>query len=71
MTVQAMKGEHISYDLEETEADGRLAYELTVENELAEPGRYNDRLVLITDAGSQPLSITVIGYIEKDPDAEE
>jgi hypothetical protein len=71
MTVEAMKGEHISYELKETEAQGRPAYELTVDNELAEPGRYNDRLVLITDAASQPLTITVIGYIEKGPDTEE
>jgi hypothetical protein len=64
LKVQAMKGTEIRYELESTEVSGRRAYALTVENKRQEPGRYFDRLVLITDVSDHhPLSVIVTGNI--------
>jgi hypothetical protein len=73
MTVQAMMDTNISYKLEETEKDGRRAYELAVSNISEEPGKYRDRIVLLTNMSDRPpMSITVVGHLtEKQAAAQD
>ncbi len=64
LKVTALKGENIRYELKETEESGRPVYKLTITNIRAEPGRYFDRMTLLTDVSDHaPLSIVVTGRI--------
>ncbi len=69
LKVTALRGNNIRYELRETEESGRPVYNLTITNTRAEPGRYFDRVSLITDKSDQePLSIVVTGRIHAAPE---
>jgi hypothetical protein len=64
MQVNAMNGNDIRYSVTEKEEQGRKFYELLVENAAEAPGRYYDRIVLITDRSDQaPLIVNIRGNI--------
>jgi len=61
---KAQRGTDIKWDLKETEASGRKAYTLTVENLKKEKGRYYDTIFLKTDCTDLPeIRISVSGRI--------
>ena len=73
LKVNALKGSYYKQSLKEIEIDGKMAYELTVENTREIEGRYFDKIFMITDRSDQkPISIIVSGYIKKpkDPNPE-
>ncbi len=60
----AMKGIDFSYSLKEVTVKGKRAYELTVTNVKKTPGRYYDKMVILTDRTEhKPLDIIVIGEL--------
>lgn len=66
LKVSTMKGAEIDHELKSTEVSGKPAYELKVINTKDKPGRYDDRLILITDRSDHtPLSIIVNGHIRQ------
>lgn len=65
----ALKGVDYKYSLKEIEIDGKVAYELTVENTRETEGRYFDKIFMITDRiDQQPISVIVSGYLTTPPD---
>jgi len=62
--VTALEGSEIAYDLKSVEVSGKSAYELTITNKKDVPGRYYERLVLLTDQSDhEPLTVIVTGHI--------
>ena len=60
----ARDGRNIRYRLQEKQNDSRVSYLLTVENRMAEKGRYYDRIELTTDSQHKPrIHINVHGRI--------
>ena len=72
LKTSAMKGTEITHELKETEVSGKPAYELTIANTKDNPGRYYDRITLLTSRSDHtPLSVIVTGNIrEKAKDAQ-
>lgn len=67
-----MKGTDITHELKETEASGKPAYELRVVNTRDTPGRYYDRITLLTSRDDQtPLSVVVTGDIREKAEAAQ
>jgi hypothetical protein len=63
--VNAMNGKDIRHSITEKEHDGRIFYELLIENAAEAPGRYYDRISIITDRSDQaPLTVNVRGAIQ-------
>ncbi len=66
-----LKGVDYKFSLKETEADGKAAYELVVENTRETPGRYFDKIIIITDRMDQaPIRIIVSGHLTEPPSPE-
>lgn len=64
LQVNAMSGKDIRYSVTEKEENGRTFYELLVENTAEAPGRYYDRITIITDRSDQaPIIINIRGNI--------
>lgn len=64
LQVNAMNGRDIRYFVTEKNENGRNFYELVVENAVESPGRYYDRITIITDRSDQaPLIVNVRGNI--------
>jgi len=69
--VNALKGVDYKYSLKEIDNEGKIAYELTVENTRERPGRYYDKILLVTDRMDQaPLNVIVSGYLTNPPPSE-
>ncbi|HMA85935.1 MAG TPA: hypothetical protein VKN73_09545 [Desulfosalsimonadaceae bacterium] len=66
LKASAMKGTEITHELKETEVSGKPAYELKVVNTKDTPGRYYDRITLLTSRSDHtPLSVIVTGSIRE------
>lgn len=64
LKVTAMKGIDFSHSLKEVEVEGKRVYELTFTNLKKTPGRYYDKMVILTDRNEhKPLDIIVIGEL--------
>lgn len=64
MQVNAGNGKDIRHSVAEKEENGKKVYELFIENSAETPGRYYDRLTIITDHGEQPpLIVNIRGNI--------
>ena len=64
LQVNAMSGKDIRYVVTEKEVNGRKFYELLIENAAEAPGRYYDRITIITDRSDQaPLIVNIRGNI--------
>ncbi len=72
LKVAPMGEANIKCELKKTDVSGRTVYELKVVNTRDKPGRYHERLSLITDRSDHtPISIIVSGHIrEKDKAAQ-
>lgn len=69
LQANALKGGDYKHSLKEIESDGKIAYELTVENIRETEGRYFDKIFMITDRmDQQPISLIVSGYLTNPPD---
>ncbi len=70
--VHAKNGQYIKYHLEESNNSGNKTYELKIENQKAEAGRYDDTIVLKTDSKVKPqLDIRVYGSFRPRPKGRE
>jgi hypothetical protein len=57
-------GNDIRHSVTEKEENGRKVYELLIENAAETPGRYYERLTIITDRSDQaPLMVNIRGHI--------
>lgn len=66
LKVSTLKGTEIRHELRQVEISGKRAYKVRVTNEKQTPGRYYDRLVIITDVTNhEPLSVVVLGTIRE------
>ncbi len=66
LEAQAIKGNNISYKLEEIKKSEELTYLLTVENLRKDAGRYSDIISLKTTSKIRPkINISVYGNIIK------
>jgi len=66
LKVSAMKGTEITHELKETKVSGKPAYELKITNTKDTPGRYYDRITLLTSRDDHaPLSVVVTGDIRE------
>lgn len=64
LQVNAMNGKDIRHAVTEKERNGRKFYELLIENAAEAPGRYYDRITIITDRSDQtPLIVNISGNI--------
>ena len=71
LQANALKGVGYKFALKDAEIEGRAAYELVVENTRDIPGRYFDKIFLITDRTDQaPINVIVSGYLENPPPPE-
>lgn len=62
--INAQNGKDIRHFVTEKEEDGKKVYELLIENTAETPGRYYDRLTIITDRNDQaPLILNIRGNI--------
>jgi len=66
LRVSAMQGAEIRHELKQIEVSGRPAYELKIIFTKDKPGRYYNRLSLITDRSAHgPLTIIVSSHIRE------
>ena len=64
LQVNAMNGKDIRYFVTEKEENDLKFYELLIENAAEAPGRYYDRITIITDRSDQaPLIVNIRGNI--------
>jgi hypothetical protein len=64
LQVGAMNGKDIRHSVTEKEENGRKFYELLIENTAEVPGRYYDRITIITDRSDlAPLIVNIRGNI--------
>ncbi|RJP46153.1 MAG: hypothetical protein C4548_03245 [Desulfobacteraceae bacterium] len=64
LQVNAMSGKDIRHFVTEKEVNGRKFYELLIENAAEGPGRYYDRITILTDRSDQaPLIVNIRGNI--------
>jgi len=64
LQVNAMNGKDIRHSVTEKEKNGRKFYELLIENTAEAPGRYYDRITIMTDRSDQaPLIVNIRGNI--------
>jgi hypothetical protein len=71
--ISAASGNDIRHSVTEKEENGKKVYELLIENAAETPGRYHERLTIITDRSDQaPLMVNIRGNIlpEDAPSAE-
>lgn len=64
LQVNAVNGKDISHSINEKNENGRTFYELVIENAAESPGRYYDRITIITDRSDHaPLIVNIRGNI--------
>jgi hypothetical protein len=69
LSVNALDGQHIKFNLEKNQKEDKPGYMLTVENLMEKQGRYYDTIHLKTDSKLKPfLTVKVYGNIFEKPD---
>jgi hypothetical protein len=69
LSVNALDGQYIKFNLEKNQKEDKPGYMLTVENLMEKQGRYYDTIQLKTDSKLKPfLTVKIYGNIFEKPD---
>jgi hypothetical protein len=69
LSVNALDGQHIKFNLEKNQKEDKPGYMLIVENLMEKQGRYYDTIQLKTDSKLKPfLTVKIYGNIFEKPD---
>lgn len=70
--IKAKNGRYIQFELKDDPTPGKKGFLLMVENTKADPGSYQDTIVVETDSKLKPeLNLPVYGFVRKRPATTE